>query len=462
MAKSWIAPAVRPAAAIILTIIIVSAIARTTPTRNPPAQQLDVAYWDWGAVSALSAEDQSRLHNLNCQTIYSFMGTIGFQVGRFTWTRQGPSLSVPVGFTRHIVIRFDRDVAGVIGRSDLSGLETLVLDRFARMKDGPVAGLQIDADVPTSRLLDYGKFLTRIRQQLPPVAQLSVTMLLDWTNNPHLAEAMQSVHLVIPQFYATKLANPAQTDNFVFGGNLERVINVLERGNIPYRIGLPVYEQSHHFQGQRCNAIMPVSMEGLLSADGHIQRIVHGNEDIVDFRFDEAVLVDAVRIGVGDLVIVSRPSVAGLSDAFRRSRASAGPSCQGFAIFRLPDQKVSGVLSLDQVTAAYRGAWNPPKLTAEISVIGDECSVKITNSGDIDWFQPDEPATWNLEGLETVREIPATNDGFTLIPARNNAPTSWARANGWIIACQMLRAGDTMTLTGLGHCSSVPTLTTRQ
>lgn len=67
-----------------------------------------------------------------------------------------------------------------------------------------VIGIQIDYDAPTYQLHKYAQLLTDIRQQLPSYYQLSVTGLLDWSNqseNPQFMQFNQIVDELVVQTY---------------------------------------------------------------------------------------------------------------------------------------------------------------------------------------------------------------------------------------------------------------------
>src|SRR5262249_47128908 len=67
---------------------------------------------------------------------------------------------------------------------------------------GRLEGLQIDFDSPTGGLKSYARFLTTLREDLPPGTQLSITALLDWFgHNTAIADVLKPVDEFVPQFY---------------------------------------------------------------------------------------------------------------------------------------------------------------------------------------------------------------------------------------------------------------------
>ncbi|MGP5301561.1 DUF3142 domain-containing protein, partial [Psychrobacter celer] len=78
-----------------------------------------------------------------------------------------------------------------------------------------VMGIQIDYDAPTYRLGEYAALLKQIRQQLPAQYQLSVTGLLDWSNQAEDSQFIQlndAIDELVIQTYqgTTTLTNYAQ------------------------------------------------------------------------------------------------------------------------------------------------------------------------------------------------------------------------------------------------------------
>lgn len=94
-----------------------------------------------------------------------------------------------------------------------------------------VIGLQVDFDAATRNLDSYAIFLHRLRQQLPPRYQLSVTGLLDWVNHnkPHtFVQLAASVDEVVLQTYQGRRTIP----------NYQRYLRQLKQLPVAFKIGL--------------------------------------------------------------------------------------------------------------------------------------------------------------------------------------------------------------------------------
>lgn len=132
-------------------------------------------------------------------------------------------------------------VLRIDGRLDESRMPTL-LDHVAATVDtvsGPLAGVEIDYDCPTSKLSTYARFLTALRARLPASLKLSITALPTWMNSPDLERLTGPLDEVVLQVHAVDdprrgLFNPAQAESWVrsFARRIDR----------PFRVALPAYD----------------------------------------------------------------------------------------------------------------------------------------------------------------------------------------------------------------------------
>lgn len=114
-----------------------------------------------------------------------------------------------------------------------------------------VMGIQIDYDAPTYRLDEYAQLLKKIRQQLPAHYQLSVTGLLDWSNQAEDSQFIQlndAIDELVIQTYqgTTTLTNYPQyltkLENLPFNFK----VGIIEGGQ--WR-GAAFLEHNPHFKG---------------------------------------------------------------------------------------------------------------------------------------------------------------------------------------------------------------------
>lgn len=98
-----------------------------------------------------------------------------------------------------------------------------------------VKGLQLDFDSPTSKLLEYGNFLQKLKSKIPSQYQLSITGLGDWALNGDsavLEKISQSVDEIVFQLYQGR-------SHF---SDIDGYVKALSRLKIPFKIGL-LYNQ---------------------------------------------------------------------------------------------------------------------------------------------------------------------------------------------------------------------------
>ena len=114
-----------------------------------------------------------------------------------------------------------------------------------------VMGIQIDYDAPTYRLGEYAALLKQIRQQLPAQYQLSVTGLLDWSNQAEDSQFIQlndAIDELVIQTYqgTTTLTNYAQHLIRLKDLPFDFKVGIIEGGQWQ---GAAFLEDNPHFQG---------------------------------------------------------------------------------------------------------------------------------------------------------------------------------------------------------------------
>lgn len=137
-----------------------------------------------------------------------------------------------------------RPIVGVLridGRLDDARMPAL-LDQVAAMVDGaagPLAGVEVDYDCPTSKLSTYARFLAALRARLPASLRLSITALPTWMNSVDLERLVPPLDELVLQVHAVDdprrgLFSPAQAEGWVraFARRIDR----------PFRVALPAYD----------------------------------------------------------------------------------------------------------------------------------------------------------------------------------------------------------------------------
>ena len=128
-------------------------------------------FWLWSAV-----RPQPVL--AHAQSLYILQGQVS--------ERRGQSQFIPQGITiprlRHGKIWLTYRVETLHWSDAIFISISQQLTRWQK-QGNPVVGIQIDFDARTLRMQQYVAFLQRLRQQLPTHYALSITGLLDWSNN---------------------------------------------------------------------------------------------------------------------------------------------------------------------------------------------------------------------------------------------------------------------------------------
>ncbi len=198
---------------LILVLVGVLSMGRADDQPRP------VSYWLWAGISAEDAPPNSDL--------YVYQGRIYTDDGGSSYSRLG-LYPYPLKCTRlFLVYRLD-------GQLPEAGF---VVDQFLKnvawWHSHPVSvnGLQLDFDSPTSKLADYGDFLSDVRKMLPGNYDLSVTGLGDWVfggNKDALLSISSSVDEIVFQLYQGRQSLPDVGD-YVFK---------LKEYARPFKIGL--------------------------------------------------------------------------------------------------------------------------------------------------------------------------------------------------------------------------------
>jgi hypothetical protein len=431
------------------TVVLLQPAASTPPpplVAAAPRGELPVDYWDWGANRTLSDRERDILTRLGSREVFSLCGVVAVEDKRLAWTPQGRPSAPPPGLKQHLVVRIDAGLARQMDPALADALIPVLVAGCQRNQTAATIGVQLDCDVPTRRLPAYAAVLRRLREALPAGCLLSVTMLLDWSHSKDLAELMQAVDFIAPQFYAAYLPVDPTDTALVGAGDLERVIPRLEAVGRPYRIGLPTYEQASLFdaKGNLLRPAVTVSPEAALTAGGRPGRIGRHDETTFEVLFPQPVQVAGLAFAAGSRLLFGSATAGGLAKAFAAIRRLAPRHCQGIALFRLPGRESTNSLSLAQALAAHRDAVRPAEITARLQPLGNRHWALIaTNAGDEDFLDFATPARVLLtasDGALSATRLP--NYGFAI--AR---PTPDGR--GVELYLGLLRAGETFTIEDL-------------
>lgn len=181
------------------------------------------AFWLWSGVTPQPVLKQAK-------TLYILQGQINA-------TRRTPGRGVQLIAQGMSVPRITRGDVWVVYRAHTlrwpEPVYRQLLGQVQRWRDAgnPVVGIQIDFDARTQYLHEYAQFLRDLRQRLPQDLRLSITGLMDWSNNADPAAIAQLngvVDEVVVQTYQGRHSIPD------YAAYLPR----LNRLGLPFKIGL--------------------------------------------------------------------------------------------------------------------------------------------------------------------------------------------------------------------------------
>lgn len=101
-----------------------------------------------------------------------------------------------------------------------------------------VRGVEIDYDAPSSKLLDYQRFIQLLRTKLSQNLQLSVTALPTWIDSPDLPALLQQVDISVLQVHAVLSPEKGLFDPGHAAGWIERYSRLTAK---PFYVALPAY-----------------------------------------------------------------------------------------------------------------------------------------------------------------------------------------------------------------------------
>jgi hypothetical protein len=303
----------------------------------------------------------------------------------------------------------------------------LIASSFARLqleagrRNLNVAGLQLDIDSPTNSLPQYAAFLRALRSTLPEGTQLSITCLLDWfRDGTSIGNVIRETDEFVPQFYdITPFNSPAPAIAVTF--DPDRWAAVFNRFGKRFRIGISTFGR-----GQQVNA-----SRGLLSGAG--PGAVYGDLAPLDLALNPAFTAETSQNDAGETVLTFHSRDRGETFRFilpspegiRSSIAAAhrmGRYCAGIVFFRWPGADEALVMSPDEILSGHPA-------TPAIDPIDGACAAvscmdlyltnggtlnrsplryRITASGDLDYFLPDEKMPIRMSGKRDLElAIPA-------------------------------------------------------
>lgn len=213
-----------------------------------------------------------------------------------------------------------------------------------------VAGIQIDLDCPTGRLIDYAEQLKEVRKLLQPGEQLSITALLDWfRSGTAIDRVVAEVDEFVPQFY--------DVDVHDYGKRIAVPIDAAKWGPVfnrfgkGYRIGISTFGRAS-IQGRYYGDLKPLDIgiqrEYQLSAERtsaqELRLRYTGPNDRVEF------------------ILATPESIRSAYQAAKKM----GQYCGGVLFFRWPAEYETMVPQAQEVLAAVNGVALPVSTSLKV------------------------------------------------------------------------------------------------
>lgn len=194
-------------------------IAAAAPLNDAVRLENYQEFWVWGGIHAAQIPQPAQL-------LYLLQGSIRLNSqNQPIFQRQGilpQALNAPI----FLVYRLETLAWNAILQQSI--LNQIKLWQAYQL---PVLGIQLDFDAGTKNLQNYEQFLRQVRAEFPKQYQLSITGLLDWSQNanPEVLQRLANIlDEVIFQTYQGKKTIP----------HYARYIHSLLRLQVPFKVGV--------------------------------------------------------------------------------------------------------------------------------------------------------------------------------------------------------------------------------
>lgn len=335
-------------------------------------EEVPIAFWSWQRTTPTIEEVEAARQAVETATLFLRAGQLDYEQNEARRIRPVEG-RLPPNIRVHLVYNATEEFLARFANINLSNFATLIAatyqtDAARGARDGcSIVGLQLDIDVPTSKLERYAELLRFVRRQLPPHAQLSITGLQTWMHASALKQVLAQTDFWIPQFYGDIIpasltaAQAISSPSFV-----RRGVAQARKLNHPFYAGLAAYSHALLYSsGGKLIAlrgdISPSEIAGHTRLRLIARQPLHDAEEsapqsISEWRYvfqaDTAINLNGWSIRQGEHIVLSVPSSAGLRLAMRVVREQGGTSLLGICIFRLPNTGEDTTLTLDEIAAA--------------------------------------------------------------------------------------------------------------
>jgi len=350
----------------ILILIVHSSKPRIWKTNEVP-----VAFWSWRTITPSANDVDAAIRDARMQILFLHAGQIDSQDKKLRRIRPVEG-AIPRGIPVHLVYNATREFLRGFERLSPVDVSSAVVSAFSQDSDrargdqAEIAGLQLDFDVPTRLLPNYGAILRKIREQLPAGIQLSITGLPTWLGSGGLREPLSVCDFWIPQCYGAYI--PERADQRIPITSVDFVgtaVGMARELGVAFYAGLAGYGYGIHYSREGSliglrGDLDPQAVVAndefelveqqpfLLSGDRNLQ----AGEWRSRYRARRDLIVDGTAIRAGESVLLDRPTSVGLRECARKVRELGGRKLLGICLFRIPTEEDSANLTLPEIASA--------------------------------------------------------------------------------------------------------------
>lgn len=437
---------------VIVCIITLLAGCGSVPLPPVAADPAGVAFWHWYRDRPLSDSDEADLAAIGCDRIAELRAELALAAdGSVVAATRGGVVRGAPAIARSAVLRLDPSCHRAL-RDEAIGaaLRAAVL---ARAPDAS-ASLQLDWDVPESRLAAYARWLAALRAQLPPGQRLEATGLVSWLDRGEIdlvaAELdellVQVYHLDPPDWDAT--AVHTARDPIALLPRLERL-------PCAYRIGLASFEHvsAYAADGTLLAASVPLRLEDLLAAGADELSRSEGDERVRRLRLPATRRLGGMVFPAGGHFVHAAIDPAWIARIRTRLLAAGPTRCRGIALFRLPAAGSLPCVGLEALAHAMAGRTRPAQLEQVLERVQGGWALRLRNSGD----RSLTTSRWELD-VPPDRVAADLPSGWRLEPAHAGQVVAPIRATASLLEIGLLRPGSELRLAITAESDRAPQL----
>jgi hypothetical protein len=431
--------------------------------------ELPVAFWAWQSRAPEQSDVEAAINRTGASTLFLRAGQIDLEAGRPRRIRAVTG-SMPKNIKLHLVYNATRDFLSRFEKLNPDEVAEAVATAYAfdaqrALADGAnVNGAQLDFDVPTRLLGEYGTLLALIRKRLPAETRLSITGLPAWMASPSLNDTLSHVDFWIPQCYGASVPDRLERREPIASPKVvaNAVARARELGR-PFYAGLAAYGYAIHYSRDGSLLALRGDLDPEVIARAGGLELVEGQpfggavreksaevpsgEWRYVYRARGDCVIDGTPVRTGEWVVLEVPTSESLRACARVARDQGGDKLLGLCVFRLPTADDRPTLSTQEVTCALADV-DPVfsfKIHASATPRAHNVLLTVENDGSAGSTAGESAMTlWLKVPSGTVR---AVNVGdFSSYEAIADAAGARAIGEGARLGVCSLRRADTLRL----------------